>query len=80
MVKKKKDTIFKNSYSQINVVTSENVPKVICMKIYFQCDSNFGGKGYPSKFRYMDILKQGAMYQNIKSGSNKLGEQCFFIF
>lgn len=44
------------------------------MKIYFQCDSNLGEKGYPSKFRYMDILKQGAIYQNIKGGSSKLGE------
>ena len=73
-LKKKKGTIFKNSYSQINVVTSESVPKVICMKIYFQCDSNLGEKGYPSKFTYMDILKQGAIYQNIKSGRSKLGE------
>lgn len=30
---KKKDAIFKNSYFQVNVVTSENAPKVICMKI-----------------------------------------------
>ena len=27
------------------------------MKMYFQYDSNFGGKGDPDKFKHIDILK-----------------------
>lgn len=31
------------------------------MKIYFQYDSNFGGKGDPDKFKHIDILKDRGM-------------------
>lgn len=60
-------TNFKNSYFQKTVVT-ESISKIICMKIYFHYVTNLEGKGYPSKFRNIDILKDGEIYQHTNSG------------